>query len=72
MHASWLKVQEIRRFVFAVSRVEKHAVLCLFLSLHTYPSSCLLLCHSVVRIDPVTISPGCVVDLVAISPRVND
>ena len=42
MHASWLRVQEIRRFVFAVSRVEKHAVLCLFLSLHTYPSSCLL------------------------------
>ena len=83
MHASWLKVQEIRRFAFAVSRVDKHAVLSLFLSLHACPSSCLLLCHLVVRNDPVTISPGCIidpvtishrciVDLVAIPRRVND
>ena len=40
MHASWLKVQEIRRFVFAESLVENRCR-CLFLSLHTYPSSCL-------------------------------
>ena len=45
---------------------------CLFLSLHTYPSSCLLLCHLVVRIDPVMISPGCIVDLIVISRRVYD
>ena len=49
---------------------------------HIHPGACCL-CHSVVRIDPVTISPrcvidlvtispGCVVDLVAISRRVND
>ena len=66
------QVQEIRRLVFCRVSCGKARCLCLFLSFHTYPSSCLLLCHLVVRIDPVTISPGCIVDLVAISRQVND
>ena len=73
-HDARIGAQGPRDQEICVCRVScgKARCLCLFLSLHTYPSSCLLLCHLVVRIDPVTISPGCIVDLVAISRRVND
>ena len=47
MHASWLKIQEIRRFVFAESRAEK--TLLVFVSVFAH----------IPILVPAVVSPGC-------------
>ena len=66
--AQGLKIQEIRRVVFAESRVGKtRCLVFVFCSCTPIHPRFLLLRHLVVRIDPVAISPGCIVFPVVVS-----